>query len=131
MAYVPDGRDWSNAGQLGFFHKFAGAEIEIRGRANGISTRQSGCLAFLDGRLAGRSWIMGRTIRSRTSRCGLGSSARFLRAKDVVGYDGFRNIDAWMTSGTGATRSQAASNIPDREGLTRAPPSGRSQRRKS
>jgi GST-like protein len=46
-------------GQLGFFHKFAGREVADPLPRKRYADEARRLLAVLDGRLAGREWIMG------------------------------------------------------------------------
>lgn len=104
-------------GQLGFFHKFAGREIEDPRPRQRYADEAARLLGVLDGRLAGRDWIMGPdyTIADMAAWPwvrGLG----FYEAKDLVGYERFANVRAWLERALERPASQAALNIPDREG---------------
>lgn len=104
-------------GQLGFFHKFAGREIEDPRPRQRYADEAARLLGVLDGRLAGRDWIMGPdyTIADMAAWPwvrGLG----FYEAKDLVGYERFANVRAWLDRALERPASQAALNIPDREG---------------
>jgi GST-like protein len=104
-------------GQLGFFHKFAGSAVEDplpRKRYAGEARR---LLAVLDGRLAGRDWIMGDdyTIADIAIWPWV-RTLDFYGARDLVGLDDFPHVGGWMERALARPASQAALNIPDRDG---------------
>ena len=59
-------------GQLGYFNKFAGREIEDKRPLESIVAETKRLLGVLDTRLAGRSGSWARIIPSRTCRCSAG-----------------------------------------------------------
>ena len=104
-------------GQLGFFVKFAGRDIaDPRPRERYVNEAKR-LLNVLDGRLEGRDWIMGQDytiadIATWPWVRGLG----FYGAEEMVGLDGFRNVRRWFGRALERPASQAALNIPDRNG---------------
>jgi GST-like protein len=104
-------------GQVGFFVKFAGAEIEDpRPRERYINEARR-LLNVLDGRLAGREWIMdgGYSIADMATWPWM-RSLDFYGAKPLVGFDDFRNVVAWADRCMARPASQRALTIPDPRG---------------
>jgi GSH-dependent disulfide-bond oxidoreductase len=104
-------------GQLGFFVKFAGAEIDDPRPRQRYLDEARRLLGVLDRRLEGRRWIMGDayTIADMATWPwvrGLG----FYGAEAMVGLDGFANVTAWRDRALARPASQAALNIPARDG---------------
>jgi GST-like protein len=102
-------------GQLGYFHKFAGRDIDDPRPRQRYVDETRRLLGVLDRRLDGRSWITGDTYSIADIAIwpwvrGLDS----YDAKDLVGYDDFTNVRAWMDRALAPPASQAAINIPDR-----------------
>lgn len=84
-------------GQLGFFHRYKGREIEDprpRERYYGETKR---LLGVLDGQLEGRDWITG---AYSIADIAIAPWVRTLRtgydAADEVGLDGFKNVGRWL-----------------------------------
>ena len=102
-------------GQLGFFHKFAGSEIEDPRPKQRYVDEGKRLLAVLDGRLDGREFIMGDdyTIADMASWAWVRAVVEFYGAGDLLGYDGFKNVDRWLTTCLDRPASQAALKIPD------------------
>lgn len=103
-------------GQLGFFVKFAGKEIEDprpRERYVGEAKR---LLSVLDKRLSDRTWIMGDdyTIADIAALPWLRALTGFYGAGDLVGIDDFANVKAWMERGLSRPAMVKAFNIPAR-----------------
>lgn len=104
-------------GQLGFFHKFAGKDIEDPRPLQRYADEAKRLLGVLDGRLAGREWIMGDAY-------GIADIAtwpwiralEFYEARDVVEFDRFGNVQAWLARALARPASRKALNIPDRDG---------------
>jgi GST-like protein len=102
-------------GQLGYFHKFAGSEIEDPRPRQRYADETRRLLGVLDRRLDGRRWIMGDDYS--IADIAIWPWVRGLDAydaKDLVGYDDFTNVRAWMDRALARPASQAAINIPDR-----------------
>jgi GST-like protein len=104
-------------GQLGFFHKFAGREIEDPRPRQRYADEAKRLLGVLDGRLAGRDWIMGAdyTIADMATWPWV-RGLDFYEAREIVEFDRFTNVQAWMARALERPASQAALNIPDRDG---------------
>lgn len=103
-------------GQLGFFYKFAGKDIEDprpRERYIGETKR---LLNVLNQRLEGRTWIMGDeyTIADMAIWPWI-RTLDFYGAVEAVELDSFSNVKAWVERALERPASQAALNIPDRD----------------
>jgi GST-like protein len=104
-------------GQLGFFHKFAGREIEDPRPRERYVAEVRRLLGVLDGRLAGRPWVMGEayTIADIALWPWVRGLA-FYGAEELVGLDGFRNVVDWKARATARPASVRAIDIPSRDG---------------
>ena len=85
-------------GQLGFFHKFAGREIEDKRPLERFVNETKRLLGVLDGRVDGRTWIMGDdfTIADLTMFGWIRALIGTLGARELVGYDELKNAPAWL-----------------------------------
>ncbi|WP_172331294.1 glutathione S-transferase N-terminal domain-containing protein [Mangrovicoccus sp. HB161399] len=103
-------------GQLGYFAKFAGAEIEDpRPRARYLAEARR-LLGVLDRRLEGRDWITGAYsvadiatgpwVRTLTATYGVG---------EALELDSFSNVTAWRDRFLARPAVQRALDIPPRE----------------
>jgi GST-like protein len=81
-------------GQLGFFHKFAGKDYEDKRPRDRYVAESRRLLAVLDGRLAGRAWLVGETytIADIATFPWIRNLIGFYEARDLVGFDDFRNV---------------------------------------
>jgi GST-like protein len=103
-------------GQLGFFYKFAGREIEDKRPRDRYAAEVTRLLNVLEGRLAGRDWIMGADYT--IADLALWPWVRgldYYEAKDLVGYERFGNVQAWMERALARPASQNALTIPPRD----------------
>ncbi|KQP02163.1 MULTISPECIES: glutathione S-transferase N-terminal domain-containing protein [Comamonadaceae] len=81
-------------GQLGFFHKFAGKDYEDKRPRDRYVAESRRLLKVLDGRLAGRQWIMGDDygIADIAVFPWVRNLAGFYGAGEIVGFDDFREV---------------------------------------
>jgi GSH-dependent disulfide-bond oxidoreductase len=81
-------------GQLGFFSKFAGKDYEDKRPRDRYVAESKRLLAVLDGRLAGRAWIMGDayTIADMATFPWVRNLIGFYGAGDLVGIADFPNV---------------------------------------
>lgn len=87
-------------GQVGFFHKFAGREYEDKRPLERYVNESKRLLGVLDGRLEGREWIMGDySIADIASLGWVRNLIGFYEARDLVGFDDFGNVAAWLERG--------------------------------
>ena len=87
-------------GQLGFFHKFAGAAFEDKRPRDRYVDETKRLLAVLDQRLAGRSWIMGDdySIADIAVFPWLRNLIGFYGAGDLVGFGNFPQVNRVLTA---------------------------------
>jgi GST-like protein len=102
-------------GQLGFFHTFAGKEIDDprpKARYTEESTR---LLKVIDGRLDGRDWIMDDySIADIAIAPWLNTMLNFYKAADLVGWDGLKNVPAYLDRFLARPAVQKGAKIPAR-----------------
>lgn len=81
-------------GQLGFFHKFAGAEYEDKRPRDRYVAESKRLLGVLDRHLAGRDWVMGKqyTIADIAIFPWVRNLIGFYDAGELVGFDAFDNV---------------------------------------
>ena len=81
-------------GQLGFFHKFAGAEYEDKRPRDRYVAECVRLLQVLDQRLADRAWVMGETytVADIAIFPWVRNLVGFYGAGDLVGFDQFKHV---------------------------------------
>lgn len=103
-------------GQLGFFVKFAGKDIEDPRPRDRYIAEAKRLLGVLDRRLDGRDWITGRySIADMATAPWVWTLTRYYEADDLVGLDRFANVTAWRDRFLGRPAVQRALNIPPRD----------------
>lgn len=85
-------------GQVGFFHKFAGKEIEDKRPLNRYVNESKRLLKLLDDRLEGQDWIMGKeyTIADIAIFPWVRNIIGFYEAGELVEYSALKNVPAWV-----------------------------------
>ncbi len=84
-------------GQLGFFHRFAGKEIEDPRPKERYRAEAERLLKVLDGALAGREWIAGDySIADIAIAPWLRTLRDFYKASEITGWDGLENVPAYL-----------------------------------
>ena len=85
-------------GQVGYFHKFAGREIEDKRPLERYRDESKRLLNVFDDRLAGREWIMGDefTIADIAMIGPVRNLIGYYGARDVVEYDKLRHVPSWL-----------------------------------
>jgi GST-like protein len=103
-------------GQLGFFHKFAGRDIADKRPLNRYADESRRLLGVMEGRLTGRKWFMDDeyTIADIAHLGWVRNLIGFYEAREVVGFDNFPNVDAWLQRGLERPAVQRGLNIPAR-----------------
>jgi len=103
-------------GQVGFFNKFAGKEIEDKRPLKRYVDEAKRLLAVLDGRLEGRSWIMGDdySIADISTLGWIRNLITFYEARDLVEFDTLKNVPAWLERGLARPAVQRGLEIPKR-----------------
>jgi GST-like protein len=103
-------------GQLGYFHKFAGREIEDKRPLERYRAESQRLLGVLETRLAGRSWIMGDgyTIADIALLGWVRNLIGFYGAGDLVDYASLTHVPAWLARGLARPAVQRGLEIPAR-----------------
>lgn len=84
-------------GQLGFFIKFAGKDIEDPRPANRYIEESARLLEVLDGQLEGRDWVCGEySIADIAIAPWLRAVRDFYQAGDLVDWDDLKNVPAYL-----------------------------------
>jgi GSH-dependent disulfide-bond oxidoreductase len=103
-------------GQVGFFNKFAGREYEDKRPLERYVAEANRLLGVLDARLKGRDWIMGEQY-SIADIATIGMVRNLIthyEARELVGYDRFSNVDAWLARSLERPAVQRGLQIPGR-----------------
>jgi GSH-dependent disulfide-bond oxidoreductase len=103
-------------GQLGYFHKFAGREIEDKRPLERYRAESQRLLGVLEGRLHGRKWIMGDDYSvADVSLLGwVRNLVGFYEARELVDFDSLRHVPAWLERGLARPAVQRGLTIPAR-----------------
>jgi GST-like protein len=103
-------------GQLGYFHKFAGREIEDKRPRDRYRDESKRLLGVLEARLAGRDWIMGGdyTIADVSMLGWVRNLISFYGAREIVEYDALKHVPAWLERGLARPAVQRGLEIPKR-----------------
>jgi GST-like protein len=103
-------------GQLGFFHKFAGKEYEDKRPRDRYAAESKRLLGVLNDRLQGRDWILGAdySIADIASLGWVRNLITFYEAREIVGFDQFKNVAAWLDRGLARPAVQRGLDIPKR-----------------
>lgn len=103
-------------GQLGYFHKFAGREIEDKRPLERYRAESQRLLGVLETRLEGRTWIMGDdyTIADISLLGWVRNLIGFYGAGDLVDYASLTHVPAWLARGLARPAVQRGLEIPAR-----------------
>lgn len=103
-------------GQVGFFHKFAGKDYEDKRPLKRYVDESRRLLGVLETRLDGRDWIMGAEydIADIASLGWVRNLVGFYGAGDLVEFDSFPRVKAWLERGLARPAVQRGLNIPAR-----------------
>ena len=103
-------------GQVGFFYKFAGREIEDKRPLNRYRDESKRLLGVMETRLKGRQWIMGDlyTIADISMLGWVRNLIGFYGARELVEFDHFPDVAAWLERGLARPAVQRGLNIPAR-----------------
>ncbi|MDP8920439.1 MAG: glutathione S-transferase N-terminal domain-containing protein [Pseudomonadota bacterium] len=103
-------------GQLGFFHKFAGREIEDKRPLERYRNESKRLLGVLETRLEGRSWIMGDdyTIADMSLLGWVRNLIGFYGAGELVEFDSLTHVPAWLERGLARPAVQRGLDSPKR-----------------
>ena len=105
-------------GQLGFFHKFAGREIEDKRPLERYRKESQRLLGVLETRLTGREWIMGDdyTIADVSLIGWVRSVVGFYAAGELVDWASLRAVPQWLDRALARPAVQRGLEIPKASG---------------
>ena len=84
-------------GQLGFFLRFGGSDIEDKRPLNRFIAESQRLLGILDRRLEGRSWLMDEYSIADIATIGwVKALSDVYRANEVLDLDAFLNVSKWL-----------------------------------
>ena len=103
-------------GQVGFFNKFAGKEIADKRPLERYVNESKRLLRVMESRLAGRQWIMDDefTIADISMLGWVRNLIGFYGARDLVAYDEFAHVPAWLDRCLARPAVERGLNIPKR-----------------
>ena len=102
-------------GQLGFFHHFAGKDVEDPRPKERYRAEAARLLRVLDGALAGRDWIAGDySIADMAIAPWLNTLTGFYKAGDIVGWAELRHVPAYLERFLARPAVQKGLTIPAR-----------------
>ncbi len=103
-------------GQVGYFFKFAGKDIEDKRPLHRYRDETRRLLGVLDRRLDGRSWIMGEdyTIADISMLGWVRNLVGFYGARDLVEFDSLKRVPGWLERGLARPAVQRGVEIPPR-----------------
>jgi GST-like protein len=103
-------------GQVGYFHKFAGREISDKRPLEHYRDESKRLLAVLEGRLAGRQWIMGElfSIADIATVGWVRNLVGYYEAGPLVEFERFKAVAAWLARCLTRPAVQRGLTIPAR-----------------
>ena len=103
-------------GQVGYFHKFAGREIEDKRPLNRYRDESKRLLGVMDRRLDGRPWIMGEdySIADISMLGWVRNLVGFYGARELVEFDALKHVPTWLERGLARPAVQRGLAIPAR-----------------
>src|SRR6516164_8984378 len=103
-------------GQVGYFYKFAGREIEDKRPLERYRDESKRLLGVLEGRLAGRQWIMGEeyTIADISMLGWVRNLIGFYGARELVDYESLKLVPTWLERALARPAVQRGLEIPKR-----------------
>jgi len=102
-------------GQLGFFYKFAGSEIEDKRPVERYIGEGKRLLSVVDGALEGKDWITGSYSIADIAIGPWLAALDFYGAKDVLGWDDHKNAVAYLDRFLERPAVQKGRVMPPRE----------------
>lgn len=103
-------------GQVGYFHKFAGREIEDKRPLERYRDGSKRLLKVVDDRLDGRDWILGEefTIADIAMIGPVRNLIGYYDARDLVEFDKLANVPAWLDRVLARPAVQRGVTIPSK-----------------
>jgi len=101
-------------GQVGYFYKFSGREIEDKRPLEHYCDESKRILGVLETRLAGREWIMdGEYTIADIATLGLVRNLiGYYGARDLVDFDALKHVPAWLERGLARPAMRRGLEIP-------------------
>ncbi len=100
-------------GQMGFFYKFAGSQIEDPRPRERYRDEAIRLLAVVDKELDGKDWIVGDYSIADMAIAPWLNALEFYGTKDVVGYHDLKNVPAYVERFFARPTVEKARRIPD------------------
>jgi GSH-dependent disulfide-bond oxidoreductase len=103
-------------GQIGYFHKFAGKDIEDKRPLQRFVDETKRVLRVLDTRLEGRQWVMGDdySIADIALFGWVRALVGFYDAASLVEFDQLKHVPGWLERGLARPAVERGLNIPAR-----------------
>jgi GST-like protein len=102
-------------GQVGYFNRFAGKEIEDKRPLQRYVAESKRLLGVLETRLEGRDWIMDDYSIADVATLGwVRNLVTFYEARGLVEFDTLTNVPAWLERGLARPAVQRGLEIPAR-----------------
>lgn len=103
-------------GQLGFFHRFAGKDYEDKRPRDRFVAESKRLLSVMDGWLAERDWFVGEdySVADISMLGWVRNLIGFYEAAEIVGFNAYGNVAAWLERGLARPAVQRGLNIPPR-----------------
>ena len=104
-------------GQLGFFHKFAGKDWEDKRPRDRYVAEVERLLGVMDSVLADREWFLksGYSVADIAMLGWVRALPEVYKAADLVGFDAFENVRAWLERGLARPAVQRGLRIPAKD----------------
>jgi GST-like protein len=101
-------------GQVGFFHKFAGKDYEDKRPRDRYVAEAKRLLGVMDAHLADRTWFVGEEFSiADVSMLGwVRNLIGFYEARELVAFDNYKKVDAWLQRGLARPAVQRGLTIP-------------------
>ena len=100
-------------GQMGYFYKFAGSQIEDPRPRERYRDEAIRLLAVLEKELEGKEWIAGDFSIADMAIAPWINALEYYGTKDAVGYDNFKNVPAYVERFFARPAVAKAKRIPD------------------
>jgi GST-like protein len=102
-------------GQVGYFNRFAGKAIEDKRPLERYVAESKRLLGVLETRLEGRDWIMDDVSIADVATLGwVRNLVTFYEARELVEFDSFPKVGAWLERGLARPAVQRGLQIPAR-----------------
>jgi GST-like protein len=103
-------------GQVGFFHKFAGKDFADKRPLERYVAESKRLLDVMESHLAGRQWFMEDdfTIADISMLGWVRNLVGFYGARELVAFDTFTHVPAWLERGLARPAVERGLNIPKR-----------------